>query len=66
MACAWCGVALSPDEATFDHNKPTSKGGSSRQSNMVCSCAACNHEKADMSGEEYMVMIKQALELKVA
>ena len=39
FACQYCG---SPDDLTFDHVVPRSKGGRTVWANVVTACAACN------------------------
>ena len=42
FACAYCG---SPDELTFDHVIPRSKGGRTSWDNIVAACSPCNLRK---------------------
>ena len=43
------------DEWQIDHGIPISRGGSSHISNLWPMCAACNRDKADLTGYEYRV-----------
>ena len=43
------------DEWQIDHGIPISRGGSSHISNLWPMCAACNRDKADLTGDEYRV-----------
>jgi 5-methylcytosine-specific restriction endonuclease McrA len=43
--CRYCGSRLERAEAQIDHVVPVAKGGSNKESNLVTSCADCNHEK---------------------
>lgn len=47
--CVYCKEA--GDEV--DHIIPTSKGGATKVSNLVCACHECNQEKGDQTAEEY-------------
>ena len=49
--CAYCGAANLPLE--IEHMTPRSRGGSDRVSNLTMACKLCNHEKNDMTVEEY-------------
>jgi 5-methylcytosine-specific restriction endonuclease McrA len=42
FACQYCG---SPDDLTFDHVLPRSKGGRTTWENIVAACAPCNLRK---------------------
>ena len=44
FACQYCG---SPDDLTFDHVLPRSKGGLTTWDNVVAACSGCNMKKAD-------------------
>lgn len=46
-------------EATVDHDLPVSRGGGNWKANLVMACAKCNHEKGDMTGDEYRATLKQ-------
>lgn len=43
VPCWICGEQVAPDDATLEHIKPLSEGGSSHIENLAISHAACNH-----------------------
>ena len=45
--CAYCQRRISLREATLDHVKPRSRGGSNAVKNLVCACLTCNWLKGD-------------------
>lgn len=49
--CAYCGKRNTPFE--LDHQIPRSRGGSSRASNLVLACHACNMAKANKTAVEF-------------
>lgn len=61
--CHYCGAQtdLSPKQtrrqATIDHFIPLAKDGLDERSNMVLACFECNHEKGDISAENFVVPI---------
>lgn len=48
--CAHCDVLLAFDEATLDHVKPKSLGGTDRRSNLRLSCLPCNQRRSNRIG----------------
>ncbi|MGX8701387.1 HNH endonuclease [Caproiciproducens sp.] len=52
--CHYCKRNLSKNEITIDHLVPLSRGGASVESNLVICCPECNHEKNDMTEQEYI------------
>jgi hypothetical protein len=46
--CQVCGKHLLDNEVEFDHIIPTSKGGSSEESNIRLTCFKCNRDKNDL------------------
>ena len=46
FACQYCG---SPNDLTFDHVVPRSKGGQTTWENVVTACSPCNLRKANKS-----------------
>ena len=49
--CVYCGRVVTDKE--IEHKTPLSRGGTNDNSNLCLSCAACNHDKGDMTAEEY-------------
>ena len=49
--CAYCGKQGVPFE--LDHQVPRSRGGSSRASNLVLACHACNQAKGNQTAAEF-------------
>lgn len=49
FACAYCN---SPDELTFDHVLPKSRGGASLFSNALLACSGCNSRKGNRTPAE--------------
>ncbi len=49
FACQYCG---SPDELTFDHVIPRSRGGRATWENIVTACAPCNLDKGGRTPRE--------------
>ena len=52
FACAYCG---SPDDLTFDHVIPRSKGGRTSWENIVAACSPCNLKKGGRMPREAMM-----------
>lgn len=50
--CQYCG---SPEDLTFDHVLPRSKGGLTTWDNVVAACSACNMRKADKLPSEALM-----------
>jgi hypothetical protein len=52
--CHYCGKAITEkDELTVDHVIPLSKGGNSKNDNLVIACKACNREKSSLNADRY-------------
>lgn len=47
FACVYCGRKAPDVELEVDHVVPTSKGGTSQDSNLVSACRECNGGKSD-------------------
>ena len=45
--CQYCGDRFQPQDLTFDHVIPRSKGGRTTWENVVTSCSACNLAKGN-------------------
>ncbi|MDD5064968.1 MAG: HNH endonuclease signature motif containing protein [Phycisphaerae bacterium] len=56
--CAVCHKELSLEEATVDHIKPKSKGGSDKEDNLRIVCRKCNGRKRDKVGVEKIQSIQ--------
>jgi 5-methylcytosine-specific restriction endonuclease McrA len=58
FACQYCG---SPDDLTFDHVVPRSRGGRTTWENIVTACAPCNLSKGGRTPQEaHMRPFRQA------
>lgn len=47
FTCQYCQKRFSPEDLTFDHVIPRSKGGDTSFENIVAACASCNTKKGD-------------------
>jgi 5-methylcytosine-specific restriction endonuclease McrA len=57
--CQYCGEYFSPNELTFDHVFPRSRGGKVSFENISSACAQCNHRKGSLTlGEAKMKLIR--------
>ena len=45
VPCWLCGQPVAPDEATLEHIKPLSEGGSSHMDNLAISHGTCNNQR---------------------
>jgi hypothetical protein len=50
--CQFCGKKFETNLLNIDHVVPKSRGGESSWTNIVLSCFACNHKKANRTPEE--------------
>jgi len=50
--CQYCGDELSPRDATLDHVKPRSQGGTTTWTNVVTCCSSCNRRKGGRTPRE--------------
>ncbi|MBI5544252.1 MAG: HNH endonuclease [Deltaproteobacteria bacterium] len=50
--CQYCGTAVSPGMATYDHVVPRSQGGRTCWENVVIACAPCNQKKGCRTPEQ--------------
>lgn len=57
FACQYCG---SPQDLTFDHLVPRSRGGITRWDNVVTACAPCNSRKGGRLPEDVGMRIRNA------
>ena len=51
VPCWMCGAHVLPQDATLEHIRPLSEGGSSHQDNLAISHAQCNHQRHAKAGE---------------
>ncbi len=58
--CQYCGTPFDPQDLTYDHVIPRSKGGQTEWTNVVTCCAKCNLKKGGRTPEEAgMTLIKK-------
>lgn len=50
--CQYCGKRFKTSELSLDHVLPSSRGGKTEWTNLVCCCVACNRRKANRTPEE--------------
>lgn len=50
--CQYCGQQIPPDELTFDHVNPKSRGGRTVWENIVMACVECNTRKGNRTPDE--------------
>jgi len=51
-SCQYCGKRLAPEELTYDHVIPRSKGGKTEWENIVTCCPECNRKKGGRTPAE--------------
>lgn len=56
FACQYCG---SPEDLTFDHVVPVSRGGRTSFENVVAACATCNSRKGALTPREAGLALRQ-------
>lgn len=52
FTCMYCETRLAPEELTFDHVLPRSRGGATRWDNIVSACHPCNRRKGNRTPEQ--------------
>lgn len=52
FTCQYCEKTFEPEDLTYDHVLPLSRGGRRSWENIVASCEPCNRRKADRTPEE--------------
>lgn len=58
--CMYCNSKISTEEVTFDHVIPSSKGGLTTWTNVVCSCGICNNKKDSRTPKQaHMTLVKK-------
>jgi 5-methylcytosine-specific restriction endonuclease McrA len=50
--CQYCGSTYSPEELTYDHVLPKSRGGRTEWANIVTCCVPCNRRKGGRTPSE--------------
>lgn len=58
--CQYCRVEKEPEELTFDHVFPASKGGKRTWENIVTACIDCNREKDNRTPAEAGMTLMKA------
>jgi 5-methylcytosine-specific restriction endonuclease McrA len=51
-ACQYCGRRYPPEELSYDHVIPRSRGGKTEWKNIVTSCVQCNRKKGGRTPKE--------------
>ncbi|SAL52453.1 HNH endonuclease [Caballeronia concitans] len=64
--CPYCFEALTITDAHLDHIYPVSKGGTSREANLVLVCAQCNLAKKNMVLRQFLIQKKYSSEMVYA
>ncbi len=52
FCCQYCGKRLPPEDLTYDHVIPKSRGGKTMWTNIVTCCVDCNRKKGGRTPEE--------------
>ena len=52
FTCQYCSTTFEPEDLTFDHVVPVSRGGTRGWENIVTSCEPCNRQKGPRTPEE--------------
>lgn len=56
--CYYCNTPLDMKTMSVDHKQPRSRGGSDHIDNLCACCRECNEKKADMTEEEFFIVIR--------
>jgi len=56
--CQYCGKKVTLNEMHWDHVHPSSKGGKTNWTNIVCCCLDCNKKKGNKSLQEFGVPLR--------
>lgn len=54
VPCPWCEQPLTAKSFSFDHDQPTSRGGSYAAANVLICCTRCNKLKGAMTTYEFI------------
>jgi 5-methylcytosine-specific restriction endonuclease McrA len=58
--CQYCGETFPPEDLTYDHVIPRSRGGKTQWSNIVTCCIQCNRKKGGRTPKEaWMRLIRK-------
>jgi 5-methylcytosine-specific restriction endonuclease McrA len=58
--CQYCGEKFPPEDLTYDHVLPKSRGGRTEWANIVTCCIGCNRKKGGRTpGEASMKLLKK-------
>ena len=58
--CQYCGVHFQPEDLTYDHVLPKSRGGRTEWTNIVTCCIDCNRKKGGRTPKEaFMKLMKK-------
>ena len=60
--CYYCKNTIENGKKTVDHKIPISRGGETKEENLVVCCEKCNTEKDFLTEEEYMRILEMAKE----
>jgi 5-methylcytosine-specific restriction endonuclease McrA len=61
--CALTGRKLTRENARVDHIHPTSRGGTSDESNLRWLVVECNQSKSDLTDSEFITMCREVVAL---
>lgn len=57
ILCPYCRAPIDVLSMEMDHSTPFSRGGGPGFDNLRCICARCNRVKADLTSDEYILLI---------
>jgi 5-methylcytosine-specific restriction endonuclease McrA len=57
--CFYCCAPLLPHQATADHRKPKSRGGTDCRENIAAACFPCNKAKADLAESWFFAILNR-------
>jgi len=60
FTCQYCGQRPHARELTMDHVLPRAQGGSTRWTNVVAACRACNHQKGSRTPSEARMALSRS------
>lgn len=59
--CAYCGKLISISKMQIDHIRALHVGGSNEMSNLLPSCASCNHWKSTMTLKQFRDTVRKSV-----